>query len=194
MWSRFGDAYLDNLAATMLASSPPPPERLKSISALLLDVDGVLTDGTIWYDDAGNESKGFNVKDGLITHALVRMKYPVGFITGRTSPVVERRATENGIPFIRQGVLRKDEAFQVFVGEFGLSPEQVAYIGDDLNDWPAMQLAGLKVCPADASADIRQRADWVLATRGGHGAVREFGEAWLRARGDWEQVMAHFNC
>ena len=88
---------------------------------------------------------------------------------------------------------RKDEAFRVFIGEFGLSPGQVAYIGDDLNDWPAMQLAGLKVCPADAAPDIRQRADWVLATRGGQGAVREFGEAWLRARGDWDKVLAHFN-
>lgn len=177
----------------MPASNLPPFEKLKTIAALLLDVDGVLTDGTIWYTDAGYESKGFNVKDGLIVRALVRLGYPLGIITGRNSPVVERRAAEHEVPFIRQGAKRKDEAFRVFVGEFGLKPEQVAYIGDDLNDWPAMQLAGLKVCPANASADIRHRADWVLATSGGHGAVREFGEAWLRARGDWDKVLAHFS-
>ncbi len=149
-----------------------------TIKALLLDTDGVLTDGSIWYDDAGHEWKGFHTRDGLILKALVRQGIPVGIITGRQSPMVARRASELGIPFLLQGQADKSVGFRQFCEQYGLQPAEIAYIGDDWNDWPAMQLAGFKVCPHDAAAGIRSRVDLVLDVAGGKGAVRAFVDLW----------------
>ena len=167
-------------------------DRLKNMQGLLLDVDGVLTDATIWYDDQGREWKGFSSKDGLIIKVLVRLGVPVGLITGRSSPVVDKRGEELGISFIRQGIEDKGEVLNEFAKAYNLSPETIIYVGDDLNDWRAMKLAGLVACPADAASDIRYRADWVLATLGGQGVVRELGEEWLKALGKWGGVLKSF--
>lgn len=165
-------------------------DRLKSMKGILLDVDGVLTDGTIWYDDSGREWKGFSSKDGLMIKAIARLDLPIGIITGRESSMVERRGSELGIRWIRQGIEDKSDALRAFVTEYNLEEETIIYIGDDLNDWRAMKLAGFTACPADAGADIRDRVDWVLETRGGRGVVRELGEAWLKALGLWDKILA----
>ena len=167
-------------------------DRLKNMQGLLLDVDGVLTDSTIWYDDQGREWKGFSSKDGLIIKVIVQLGLPIGLITGRNSPMVDRRGKELGITFIRQGIHDKAEALTEFANLYNLTPENIIYIGDDLNDWRAMKLAGFVACPADAGSDIRYRADWVLATPGGRGVVRELGEEWLKALGRWDEALKSF--
>ncbi len=151
---------------------------LATLQALVCDVDGVLTDGTIWYDNEGREWKGFSARDGLIIKALIRSTVPVGWITGRNSTIVARRAQELGVSFLQQGVADKDVMLRHFSEETGVPLSSIAYIGDDWNDWPAMQLAGFSACPQDAANAIQQRVDWVIPAAGGRGVVRTFVERW----------------
>lgn len=161
-----------------------------------MDVDGVLTDGTITWgaDAAGNliELKAFNVRDGLALGMVPDLGMDVAWITGRVSPIVARRAAELRIREVSQWARNKRLALEEIAGRLGYTREQVLYIGDDLNDLPAFEAAGVRVAVADASPLVQEAADWITRTPGGRGAVREVIEAVLQAQGRWEEAAAAF--
>lgn len=157
-------------------------ERAAAIQLVVLDVDGVLTDGKITYTSDGQELKSFNVKDGLGISLGVRAGLQFGIITARQSPIVERRAAELGIQHVRQLTKTKLPALEELVRELGLDFSQVAYVGDDLPDLPPMSRVGLACCPADAIAEVKAIAHFVSQYRGGEGAVREILELILQSK------------
>lgn len=161
----------------------PNYDRIKLI---VLDVDGTLTDGGIYYDSAGSESKRFDGKDGLAVRASVAAGLTFAVITGRSSPMVTRRAEELEIEHLVEGAQEKYPALRELLGRLGLSDDEVCYIGDDWNDLQCMEAVGLSMCPADAAEEVRTAADYVAVHAGGHGAVRECLEHLLKARGQWE--------
>lgn len=159
--------------------------RLGRVRLLVLDVDGTLTDGGVIFDAAGNEAKRFHIHDGLgiVLAGFVGLR--VAWMTGRTSPLVERRARELGVTHLLQGVRDKATALVTLAARLQIPPDAVAYMGDDLNDLPALQAAGVRLAPANAVSDIRAVAHYVTPRAGGDGAVRDAIEALLRARGDY---------
>lgn len=167
-------------------------DKLAKIKLLLLDVDGVLTDGRIIYDNQGNELKAFDVKDGHGLKMLQRAGIKVGIITGRSSEVVSRRAKELGIEILYQGALRKLEPYQKILSEQGLTDEQVAYVGDDVVDLPILRRVGFSATVADAVADVPPFVDFVASRCGGRGAVREICDLLLRASGRWDELTKRY--
>ena len=167
-------------------------ERLARVELLLLDVDGVLTDGRVVLDDRGVETKAFDVRDGHGLKLLQRAGVEVGFVTGRRSRVVEHRARELGVREVHQGVRNKVEVVRAILERRGLAPERVAYVGDDLVDLPVLTQVGVGITVADAPPYVRERAHWVTSRPGGRGAVREVCEAILRARGAWDAVTRKY--
>jgi 3-deoxy-D-manno-octulosonate 8-phosphate phosphatase (KDO 8-P phosphatase) len=167
-------------------------ERLASIRLLVMDVDGVLTDGRIGYDSAGNELKWFHVADGLGLTTLKLISVPIAWITGRSSPIVARRAAELGVSHLMQGVRDKRAALSALLKDLGLAPEQAAYIGDDWNDLPAFEAAGLRIAVANAAPELRARADYVTVRSGGDGAVREVCNLLLRARMSDDEALERY--
>lgn len=165
---------------------------LQKIKLLALDVDGVLTDGTINIAGSGEIFKGFNAKDGLGISCAMRSGVQVAIITGRKSDIIHRRAAELGITIICEGVHDKYTALVQLTGELGLMRENAAYIGDDLNDLPAFAAAGVSMVPQDAAAEVQAAADFVLAKSGGRGAVREAVEMILTAQGKWSGIVAAY--
>jgi len=167
-------------------------EVLKNIRLLLVDVDGVMTDGRIIYDGNGLETKFFNVKDGHGIKMLQRHGVEIGIITGRTSVVVDIRARELGINIVYQGALRKLESYDDVKLKTGLSDSQIAYIGDDIIDVPVMRRVAFSAAPSDALPEVRELADYVTACAGGRGAVREVCDMIIKGRGEWEEVVARY--
>ena|SRR5262245_18243466 len=166
--------------------------RASAIELLLLDVDGVLTDGGIFYTDAGTEAKRFHVRDGSglkLWHAADKRS---AIVSGRSSVVVERRAAELGIRPVLQGRDDKLRAFAEVLAETGLRAEQVCAIGDDLPDLPVLRRCGLAVAVADACREVREGAHFVTSAPGGHGAVRDTVEWLLKLRGEWDAVLARY--
>ncbi len=157
--------------------------RAAAVELLVLDVDGVLTDGRILYGSGGEELKAFDIKDGLGIKMLQRAGLQVAIITGRRSPMVERRAQELGITHIIQGREDKRAALAELCADTGLELTHCAYMGDDLPDLGAIQTAGLGMTVADATAAVCKAADWRSSRSGGCGAVREACEFLLEARG-----------
>lgn len=164
-------------------------EKLKHIELLLLDVDGVMTDGRIIWDANGTEIKFFNVKDGHGIKLIQRAGIQVGIITGRTSPVVDLRAKELGIDILYQGALRKLDSYNDIKQRTGLSDHQIAYMGDDVIDVPVMRRVAFSAAPADALAEVQDVADYVAKARGGWGAVRELCDLLLKGRGMWQELV-----
>ena len=162
------------------------------IELLVLDVDGVLTDGRIVYDDAGREAKAFCVRDGAGLKLWHRAGKRSAFLTGRQSGIVDRRAQELGVHAVRQGALVKLPAFQDILAELGAAPQRTAYVGDDLPDIPPMRQAGLAIAVADAVDEVKALADWVAPRPGGRGAVRWAIEQLLRAGGQWAKIMERY--
>jgi 3-deoxy-D-manno-octulosonate 8-phosphate phosphatase (KDO 8-P phosphatase) len=158
-------------------------ERAANIRLLALDVDGVLTDGNLYYDQAGNEMKAFSTRDGFGIKALQRFDIPVAIITGRTSAIVQRRAEELGIALLYQGCINKLDAFNHLLQKTGLEEQQVCYAGDDWLDIPLLERVGLSVTVADADPVVKSRVHWVTENSGGKGAVREMCHLILVARG-----------
>lgn len=158
-------------------------QRACAIRLLLLDVDGVLSDGGIFYDSEGQEIKRFHIHDGLGIKLLQQQGISVGIITGRISPMVERRAHELGIELLIQGREDKVVAMQEVVAQHSLTHDAVAYMGDDLPDLAAIHQAGLGIAPANAVEVVRQHAHFVTSATGGNGAVREAAEFILDAQG-----------
>lgn len=166
--------------------------RATAVSWLLLDVDGVLTDGRLYYGPQGEELKVFHVRDGLALKLAQRHGIKVGVLSARRSRALEQRSKELG--FDEELLRRSDkrEAFQELLTRHELRAEQVAYAGDDLLDLPVLAACGLAFAPADAVAEVRERAHVVLATPGGRGAVRELVELLLTVRGDWQRTVDSF--
>jgi 3-deoxy-D-manno-octulosonate 8-phosphate phosphatase (KDO 8-P phosphatase) len=167
-------------------------DRAKKIKLIVFDVDGVMTDGRIVLDENGTESKFFNVRDGHGIKMLVRAGVQAAIITGRSSKVVEYRGKELGIQYIRQGALNKAEVMGVLLKDTGLTAEEAAFMGDDLVDIPAMNLAGLAVAPSDSVSEIIECAHVITDTEGGKGAVRELCEFVLKAKGLWEEIVRRY--
>jgi 3-deoxy-D-manno-octulosonate 8-phosphate phosphatase (KDO 8-P phosphatase) len=166
--------------------------KIRRVRLLILDVDGVMTDGRIIVDDAGLESKQFDVRDGHGLKMLMRCDIGVALLTGRRSRVVEHRAADLGITAVYQGVLNKAEAFPGILDRFTLAPIETAYVGDDVVDIPVLRRVGFAVAVADAVSEARQVADYVTKRSGGRGAVREVCEIILAAQGRWEAVADRY--
>ncbi len=166
--------------------------KLKKIKLLLLDVDGVLTDGGIIYNDNGSETKVFNVKDGLGIRLLIKAGIHLGIVTGRRSNALYSRCKDLGIKIIYDGVGNKIDVLDELLDQTGVSAEEVAFIGDDLPDLAMMKMVGLSIAVGDAHKSIIDTADMVTSAKGGHGAVREACEAILKAKGLWEDILESF--
>lgn len=158
----------------------------------MLDVDGVLTDGSIIYSDEDSETKVFNVKDGFGLKLVMSAGIKVGLVTGRTSKALHRRCRDLGIRYIYDGVRQKAQLLDKIVTDTGVGAANTAFIGDDLPDLPLMRRIGLSIAVADAHEMVRDYSDWITSAPGGHGAVREVCDALLKARGDWEKLMEQF--
>lgn len=169
-----------------------PSDKLKRIKLLLLDVDGVLTDGSIVYDDKGVETKAFNTKDGLGIRMLIEAGVQVGIVTGRTSKALHHRCNNLGISLIFDRVRDKPDVLGRIMAQTGILAEQIAYVGDDLVDLPLMRKVGLSIAVGDAHEMVRENVDMVTAAKGGAGAVREACEAILKAQGLWEKALERF--
>ena len=145
-----------------------------TISLLVLDVDGVMSDGKVTYTSDGAELKSFNIKDGVGIKRIQKAGVQTAIITGRISPMVERRATELGINHLIQGREDKLAALKELLVSLSIDLGDVAYMGDDLPDIEAIASAGIGACPADAVAAVKAQADWISSQQGGEGCVREF--------------------
>jgi 3-deoxy-D-manno-octulosonate 8-phosphate phosphatase (KDO 8-P phosphatase) len=163
--------------------------RCAPIELLIADVDGVLTDGVIAIDGAGDEIKRFHVRDGLGYALWHRAGKHSAILSGRRAAAVERRAAELSIAHVLQGHDAKAGPFLDLVGRLDLEPRQVCYIGDDLPDLPVLRAVGLAACPADAVGEVRAAAHLVTLAPGGRGAVREVIEVILKSQGKWESLV-----
>ena len=164
--------------------------KLKNIKALFLDVDGVLTDGSIIYSDVGSETKVFNVRDGLGIRWLIKSGIMVGIVTGRKSDALHHRCENLGIDLIFDGIKDKASALEKILDRTGIKSEEIAYMGDDIVDIPLMKRVGVSIAVADAHEVVIKTADMVTAAKGGAGAVREVCELMLKAHNRWEAVLA----
>jgi len=167
-------------------------EKMKGIKLLILDVDGVLTDGSIIYSDKGGEIKRFDVSDGHGLKLLMRAGIRVAIITARESRVVAIRARDLGIEMLYQGKKQKLSCFQNILDETGLGPEETAFVGDDLVDIPVLLRAGFSVSVPGGAIEVRERVDYVTGAPGGRGAVREICEMILKARGLWDGLIKKY--
>jgi len=165
-------------------------ETIKNLKAILVDVDGVLTDGGLYYDSHGNELKRFNVKDGQIIKYLKRELIIIGVITGRVSKSVDRRVQELGFDFYRKGISNKIESFEEFLEIYNLNPDEVAYMGDDIIDLAILNLVGFSGTPADSKEYIKSRVDYIALSKGGDGAFRDFVDYILEEKGLFEQILS----
>jgi len=166
-----------------------PFEKASDIRMLILDVDGVMTDGSIIMDQHGDELKAFNVRDGHGIKMLQRSGIQVGIITGRNSAVVTARAHDLGIEFVIQGCLNKAEGLQQMERQSGISAKQCAMMGDDVLDLPPMYQCGLSLAPADAHQTVLSYVDWVSDCAGGRGAIRQAAEGFIIAAGKWDEIV-----
>jgi len=173
--------------------TPNDPDRLKPIKLLILDVDGVLTDGRITYNDRGEETKSFDVKDGLGIRLLIDFGIHVSIITGRKSGAVDHRCRDLGISSVFQGARNKTDVLITLIKETGVSSNQIAVMGDDFPDIPLMKASGCGIAVADAHEAVRRYADMVTEARGGNGAVREVSEAILSAQGHWNAILGKWS-
>jgi 3-deoxy-D-manno-octulosonate 8-phosphate phosphatase (KDO 8-P phosphatase) len=167
-------------------------ERCAAIELLVLDVDGVLTDGRIVYADDGTEIKRFHVRDGSALKIWQHVGKESAVITGRTSRLVDVRAAEIGIAHVYQGAAEKLPAYRQLLAQTGRQPEQVCYVGDDVPDLPLLRRCGLAIAVGDACPDVLEAANYATRTPGGAGAVREVIELILRSQGHWQRVLERF--
>ena len=165
--------------------------QLRSIQLLVLDVDGVLTDGGLWFDAGGHLSKRFDVRDGLGIRLLQQAGLQIAFLSGGQGGATEVRARQLGISHCLVGIKNKPAALKALQHQLGVSAEQTAFVGDDLNDLAVRPVVGLLFTPADACRPVRRSADAVLYRRGGHGAVRELAERILKESGRWDRLRRY---
>jgi 3-deoxy-D-manno-octulosonate 8-phosphate phosphatase (KDO 8-P phosphatase) len=161
------------------------PSRAARIRLLVLDVDGVLTDGVLVYGASGEETKRFHVRDGLAMQVARRAGVEIAVVSGRASAAVTRRMSELGVVEVHQGVADKESLLRGLLARLGVKAAETAVMGDDLADLPIMRIAGLAMAPVDAVPDVLRASGWVSRSAGGHGAVREAVEFLLRSRKAW---------
>jgi 3-deoxy-D-manno-octulosonate 8-phosphate phosphatase (KDO 8-P phosphatase) len=167
-------------------------EKVRDVKLLILDVDGVLTDGKIVYTDRGEEAKAFDVKDGHGLKLLMRAGIPVALITGRSSPAVEHRARDLGITRVYQKAINKIEAYEELRRAENLRDEEICVVGDDLPDLPILRICGFSVAVADSAEEVKREVDYVTNKEAGKGAVREVCDIILKARGLWGAVTDRY--
>lgn len=163
-----------------------------NIQWIVLDVDGVLSDGSLVYTSSGEELKSFSVKDGLGLTAARKSGIKLAIITARISPMVERRAKELHFDELLMGHANKTEALRTLCAEHEIDLATIAYMGDDLNDLGALQIVGLPMAPNNAVPEVKQLAKFISTVNGGQGAVREAVEYILKNQGLWETVVADY--
>jgi 3-deoxy-D-manno-octulosonate 8-phosphate phosphatase (KDO 8-P phosphatase) len=173
----------------MATIEPGLLEKARRIRLLALDVDGVLTDGRLYFDHDGKEMKAFNTRDGLGLKALQRYNIELAIITGRDSEVVNERARQLGIEHVYTGRVDKLNAYRELLEKTGIEEKHVCYAGDDLIDLPVLQRVGLAVAVPNADSMLLERVDWVTQRAGGEGAVREICDLILRAQGLYERLL-----
>jgi 3-deoxy-D-manno-octulosonate 8-phosphate phosphatase (KDO 8-P phosphatase) len=164
-------------------------KKLKHVKLLLLDVDGVLTDGSIIYNDKGQETKQFNVKDGFGMKLLMSFGIQLGIVTGRRSKALTHRCNDLGIRLIFDGISDKVSVLDEIQQRTGISADNIAFVGDDIPDLALMRRIGVSIAVADAHEMVRAYADWVTSVPGGAGAVREVCEAILKSKGTWDNIL-----
>ena len=167
-------------------------ERAKKVKLLLLDVDGVLTNGEIVFDETGREIKFFHVTDGMGIKLLQKAGIKVGIISSRYSKVTAIRAKELGIDIVFQGKFEKLEVFERVIKKLGLSKEEVAYIGDDWVDIPILKRVGLAVTVPNSQEPVKEFAHFVTSKEGGKGAVREVCDLILKSQGKWQELLNYY--
>lgn len=167
-------------------------KKAQKIKLLLMDVDGVLTDGRIIYDSDGREIKFFFVRDGHGIKLLHKFGIKTGIITGRSSMIVDIRAKELGMDYVFQNVSNKGFVIDKIIREGFFEPEEIAFIGDDIVDIPVFRRVGFRVTVPDASYDVRDEVDYITLNYAGKGAVREVCEIILKAKGLWETIMQDY--
>jgi len=167
-------------------------EKLKKIRMLMLDIDGVMTDGRIIMDDEGRELKNFNVRDGHGLKVMQRYGIKVAIITGRQSNLVRHRAKDLDIKDVYQKVFNKKEVFEKILKKHKLSPDETAFIGDDIVDIPVLNRVGFSVAVADAVDVVKKQVDYITSHKGGKGAVREVCEMILKAQEKWPEIAARY--
>ena len=182
-----------------MQEKPSDEERLllakaEPIRLLLLDVDGVLTDGSLLYTEDGIEAKAFNTQDGLGIRLVQRCKIDVGIITARSSNLVQRRAEELTMKYISQGGGNKYETFKTIIAQAVLKPYQVCYMGDDWIDLGLLSRVGLAACPANAVSEVKGICHMVTDRSGGFGAVRQVCDLLVRAKGVQDSLLQEFLC
>jgi len=165
---------------------------LDKITWVIMDVDGVLTDGSIIIDSRGVETKSFNVWDGAGIKYLHRVGLKTALVTGRSSQAVEARAAELGVTEVIQDAKDKLQAYEALLQKHGLSDEEVAYIGDDLTDLPMLRRVGFAACVPEAPEEVKSVCDHVTSRPGGKGAVRELVESILKCQGRWQQILKRY--
>jgi 3-deoxy-D-manno-octulosonate 8-phosphate phosphatase (KDO 8-P phosphatase) len=166
--------------------------KAANIRLILLDVDGVLTDGAVVIYGDGSESKRFHIRDGIALVWAQRAGITVGLLSARHSPTTAQRAAQLGITLVHQGVSSKIETYDQIVGDMVLNDKEVAYMGDDIVDLAVLRRAGLSAAPANAVTEVQSRVDFVSTRDGGDGAVRELVELILRAQDQWDSLVAAY--
>lgn len=164
----------------------------RAVRLLVLDVDGVLTDGTLWFGESAEEIKGFNIRDGLGIRLLAEAGVPSAIITGRRSAAVRRRAANLGIERVMEGIDDKRAAFAALCAQAGVAPGECAAIGDDVQDLPILRRCGLAATVPEAPELVRANVHYITAAGGGKGAVREFAEVILRGQGLLDRALAKY--
>lgn len=167
-------------------------QRARAIELILSDVDGVLTDGGIIYDNQGIETKRFHVRDGLGVRLWKKAGFRFGILTARTSHIVKIRASELDLDVVRQGFDDKLPAARDLMTQLNVSPEQVCFIGDDLTDLPVLSNVGMAVAVADGVDEVQSAAHWITSRPGGRGAVRETIEMILKAKNRWNDLIRNY--
>ncbi|MDH5392720.1 MAG: HAD-IIIA family hydrolase [Gammaproteobacteria bacterium] len=167
-------------------------EKASRIQLVIFDVDGVLTDGSLFLSDDGQEYKAFNSKDGFGMRLLQDAGIDVGIITGRESLLVKLRMKELGISHVMQGRREKGPALDEMMSLTGLTLEQIAYVGDDVVDLPIMSRVGLSIAVQDARAVVKKHAHWITENPGGRGAGRDVCELILEAHGKWDDIIKRY--
>lgn len=167
-------------------------EKCKNIKLILLDVDGVLTDGSIIFGESNQELKIFNVKDGLAIKLAQKGGIKIGTITGRTSEAVKKRADELAIKILYQGQPDKLKVYQQIKNDLGLKNDQIAYVGDDLSDLKLLQKVGFSITVNDACDEVKAEVDYITKCPGGKGAIREVIELILKRQGKWEALIQKY--
>ena len=167
-------------------------ERAKKIRMVILDVDGVLTDGGVYIGADGELFKSFNIKDGMGIALWQKDGFKTAIITGRSSKMLEARAAELHITEFRQGCVDKRGAYKDIKEKYGFADDEIAYIGDDLIDLPVMMQVGFAAAPSDAVEEVRERAHFTARCTGGHGAVREILEFIMKSQGVWHKIVNTF--